>query len=250
VAFDYVISLDLDGRRCVVIGGGAEAVGRIHELLHVGARTTVISARPDPAIAALAAEQRLTLHERGHQPGDLDGAFLCIVTREEPCDTAAIWHEATAGGVLTTVLDENEHCHYAQPALVRRGDLRIAIATAGKAPALAKRLRQELEQRLGPEYGDLVDVLAEARAMAVPRQVDFDEWARRWEHALTDLDGLLDLVREGRRDEVRARVYEAVREPDPPAPVSDPRPPVDDARAVVTDIATAAADRRAEEASS
>lgn len=214
MAFDYVVSLDLAGRAAVVIGGGEEAVGRIRELLHVGAHTTVISARPEPEIVTLAERGRLTLHRRGHQPGDLDGAFLCIATREEPMDTTAIWDEATRGGVLTTVLDENEHCHYAQPALVRRGDLRIAIATAGKAPALAKRLRRRFEEQLGPEYGDLVDVLAEARALAGPREVPFEEWARRWEHALLDLDELLDLVRDGRRDEARDRVHEAVGGPD------------------------------------
>jgi precorrin-2 dehydrogenase / sirohydrochlorin ferrochelatase len=224
MAFDYVVSLDLDGRPAVVIGGGEEAVGRIRELLHVGAVTTVVSARPDPEIVALAERGRLTLHRRAHQPGDLDGAFLCIATREEPMDTVAIWDEATRGGVLTTVLDENEHCHYAQPALVRRGDLRIAIATAGKAPALAKRLRRQFEEQLGPEYGELVEVLAEARALAVPRQVSFEEWARRWEHALVDLDGLLDLVRDGRRAEARARVHDAVREPVSPDDLEETSP--------------------------
>lgn len=213
MAFDYVISLDLDGRACVVIGGGEEAVGRVQELLHAGARTTVIAARPRAEIVELSEGSRLTLHRRGYQPGDLDGAFLCIATREEPMDTTAIWDEATSRRVLTTVLDENEHCHYAQPALVKRGDLRIAVATAGRAPALAKRLRQWLEDRLGAEYGELIDVVAGARELAVPRQAPFDEWAARWERALSDLDGLAALVRAGRHDEARARVHEAVREP-------------------------------------
>jgi siroheme synthase-like protein len=127
--------------------------------------------------------------------------------------------------VLTTVRDENEHCHYAQPALVKRGDLRIAVATAGRAPALAKRLRAWLEDRLGPELGDLVEVLHEAREMALPRQASFEEWAARWERALEDVDGLAALVRSGRRDEARARVYEAIREPDAPgAAGADHRP--------------------------
>jgi precorrin-2 dehydrogenase / sirohydrochlorin ferrochelatase len=211
MAFEYVVSLDLDGRAAVVIGGGEEARGRISELLRVGAEVTVIAARPDEDIRDWARAGRLTLHERGYQPGDLEGAFLAIATREEPCDTAAIWDEATRRGVLTTVLDENEHCHYAQPALVRRGDLRIAVATAGKAPALAKRLRIRLEEQLGEEYGELVEVLAEARALALPRDVPFDEWAARWEAALEDLDGLLALVRAGGHDEARDRVHAAVR---------------------------------------
>jgi precorrin-2 dehydrogenase / sirohydrochlorin ferrochelatase len=222
MAFEYVVSLDLDGRAAVVIGGGEEARGRISELLRVGAEVTVIAARPGEDIRAWARAGRLTLHERGYEPGDLAGAFLAIATREEPMETTAIWDEATRRGVLTTVLDENEHCHYAQPALVRRGDLRIAVATAGKAPALAKRLRKQLEQQLGEEYGELVEVLAEARALAVPREVPFHEWAARWEAALDDLDGLLDLVRAGRHDEARDRVHATVRGADAPADTDAP----------------------------
>lgn len=211
MAFEYVVSLDLEGRAAVVIGGGEEARGRVAELLRVGATVTVISARAHEDILGWARRGRLTLHERGYEPGDLEGGFLAIATREEPMDTTAIWDEANRRGVLTTVLDENEHCHYAQPALVRRGDLRVAVATAGRAPALAKRLRRRLEEILGEEYGELVEVLADARDRALPRAVPFDEWAAGWEEALEDLDGLLALVREGRHEEVRDRVYAAVR---------------------------------------
>lgn len=222
MAFEYVISLDLDGRRAVVIGGGEEARGRVTELLHVGAEVTVIAARPDEQLVALASRDLLTLHHRGYQPGDLEGAFLAIATREEPMDTTAIWDEATHGGVLTTVLDENEHCHYAQPALVKRGDLRIAVATAGKAPAMAKRLRRWLEDRLGQEYGELVEVLHEARELTVPRQVPFDAWASQWERALEDIEGLAALVRAGRHDEARTRVLDALSGPTANDGAADP----------------------------
>jgi precorrin-2 dehydrogenase / sirohydrochlorin ferrochelatase len=220
MAFDYVISLDLDGRSAVVVGGGEEAVGRVRELVHVRAEVTVISARPDPELRELADAGRLTLHERPYREGDLAGAFLVIATREEPTDTDALWDEATSVGALTTVLDENEHCHYAQPALVRRGDLRIAIATAGRAPALAKRLRRHLEDLLGDEYAELIDVLADARAAAVPRNVSFDEWAARWERAMEDLEGLAALVRDGRHDEARERVLAEILDPETPAPAA------------------------------
>jgi precorrin-2 dehydrogenase / sirohydrochlorin ferrochelatase len=220
VAFDYVISLDLRGRSAVVVGGGEEAVGRVHELLHAGAEVTLVSARPEAELRGLADDGLLTLRERPYHPGDLEGAFLVIATREEPMDTDALWDEATSVGALTTVLDENEHCHFAQPALVKRGDLRIAVATAGRAPALAKRLRKRLEAQLGEEYGELIDVLADARAEAMPRPVPFGEWARRWETAMEDLDGLVGLVADGRHEEARQRVLAAIRDPGaaPPAP--------------------------------
>jgi precorrin-2 dehydrogenase / sirohydrochlorin ferrochelatase len=228
VAFDYVISLNLAGRAAVVVGGGEEAVGRVRELLHVGAEVTLISARPHDELRELAADGRVTFHERPYHHGDLAGAFLVIATREEPMDTDALWAEATAVGALTTVLDENEHCHFAQPALVKRGDLRIAVATAGRAPALAKRLRRRLEQELGEEYGALIDVLAEARAAAVPRTVSFPEWAARWERAMEDLDGLVALVREGRHDEARDRVLAHVLDDEPGRPPAPDAPGGDD----------------------
>jgi precorrin-2 dehydrogenase / sirohydrochlorin ferrochelatase len=218
MAFDYVISLDLAGRAAVVVGGGEEAVGRVRELLHVGAEVTLIAANAHPELRDLAAADAVTFHERPYRHGDLAGAFLVIATREEPMDTDALWAEATGVGALTTVLDENEHCHFAQPALVKRGDLRIAIATAGRAPALAKRLRKHLEAELGEEYAELVDVLADARAAAVPRTVPFDVWAARWERAVEDLEGLVALVREGRHDEARERVLAEVRDAEPGAP--------------------------------
>jgi precorrin-2 dehydrogenase / sirohydrochlorin ferrochelatase len=220
VAFDYVISLDLAGRRAVVVGGGEEAVGRVRELLHARAEVTLIAARPEAELRELADAGRLTFHERPYHHGDLAGAFLVVATREEPMDTDALWEEATSVGALTTVLDENEHCHFAQPALVRRGDLRVAVATAGRAPALAKRLRKRLEAQLGEEYGELIDVLADARAEAMPRPVPFDEWARRWETAMEDLDGLVGLVADGRYEEARERVLAAIR--DPGAGATDP----------------------------
>lgn len=224
MAFEYVISLDLDGRPCVVVGGGAEACGRVDELLHAGAEVTVVAARPHERLTALDQQGRLTLHRRGFSPGDLAGAFLAIATREEPMDTTAIWQEASTRGVLTTVLDENEHCHYAQPALVRRGDLRIAVATAGRAPALAKRLRRWLEDRIGDEYGELVEVLAQARDLAMPREVEFDAWASQWEAALTDIEGLAELVRFGRHDEARERVLAAIAAPAPGAAYTEEMP--------------------------
>ena len=112
--------------------------------------------------------------------------------------------------MLASVLDDLDHADFAAPALVRSGSLRIAIATAGRAPALAKRLRRHLEETLGDTAGALVDALAEARARAGARDVPFDVWAARWECALHDLDGLLDMVRAGRVEELVERTVDIV----------------------------------------
>lgn len=201
--FQYVISLDLDGRLAVVVGGGAVAASRVADLRDSGARVRVVAASPGDDLAALVAtDEHVELLPRAYTPGDLDGARIAIATGEDDLDVEAFWAESRATGTLASVLDDLDHCDFAAPSLVRAGSLRIAIATAGRAPALARRLREHLEATLGDAAGELVDALAEARDRAGPREVDFATWAGRWEVALADLDGLLALVRAGRTDEV------------------------------------------------
>lgn len=213
MSFSLTVTLAVTGRRAVVVGGGPEAVARVDELRHGDAEVVVLSPAPAPALAAHAAAGRLVLHRRGWRPGDLAGAFVAYVTREDPTPVAAVWAEAERERVLLSTLDDVPHCHFATPSVLRRGDLAVTIATAGRAPALAKRLRRRLEAELGAEYHDLVDVLAAARRSSLPRTVPFATWAARWEQALDDLDGLLALVRDGRPEAAHDRVVAALRGP-------------------------------------
>lgn len=213
MTFSLTVTLDVTDRPAVVVGGGPEAVDRAESLLHGGARVTAVTPAPDPRLVALADAGRVTLHRRGYRQGDLAGAFVAYVTREDPTPVETAWDEATRERVLLSTLDDVPRCHFATPALVRRGDLAVTIATAGRAPALAKRLRRHLEDELGPELGDLVDVLDAARQACVPRSVPFAEWAARWEVALADLDGLVDAIRDDRADEVRAEVERVLTTP-------------------------------------
>ena len=210
MSFTLTVTLDVTDRPAVVVGGGEEAVVRVDALLTGRARITVVSPAPAPRLAALADDGRIVLHRRGYASGDLAGAFVAYVTREDATDVQATWAEAEAHNVLLSTLDDVPRCHFATPSVLRRGDLAITIATAGRAPALAKRLRVRLEDLLGPELGELVDVLAEARELALPRTVPFARWAARWETALEDLDGLRAQVRAGDRDGARDRVVAVV----------------------------------------
>lgn len=213
MTFSLTVSLDVDGRRAVVVGGGPEAVDRVEALIHGGAVVTVVTPDPAPALATFAADDRITLHRRGYEPGDLTGAFVAYVTREDATPVEAAWDEAERERVLLSTLDDIPRCHFATPSVMRRGDLAVTIATMGRAPALAKRLRRHLEQEFGPELGDLVDVLDAARQACLPRSVPFTEWAARWELALADLDSLLAAVRDGRSDQVRTEVERALLTP-------------------------------------
>lgn len=209
--FGYVISLDLDDRLAVVVGGGAVATSRVVDLRDAGARVRVVTPSPEPALADLAdVDDHVELRVRPWAPGDLHGASIAIATQEDPLDREGFWAESRETGTLASILDDLDHCDFAAPSLVRSGSLRIAVATAGRAPAFAKRLRRHLETTLGDTAGELVDALAEARDRAGPREVDFDTWAARWEDALADLDGLLDQVRAGRTEEVVDRTVRIV----------------------------------------
>lgn len=218
--FSLPVSLDVAGRRCVVIGGGPLAESRAAVLALAGAEVDAVPAG-------------------GYRAEALDGAFLAVLTGEDDTDPAAFFADAGARGVLANTMDDVAHCHFAFPSLVRRGAVHVAISTGGHAPALTRRLRQHLEEVLPEALGTLVEILAAARAAALPREVPFSEWARRWGAALEDLDGLLALCAEGRRDEARERVAAALRgeapAPEAPTPTDDTTARTDDAAVIVVD---------------
>jgi uroporphyrin-III C-methyltransferase/precorrin-2 dehydrogenase/sirohydrochlorin ferrochelatase len=213
MAFRYPVSLDLEGRRCVVVGGGTVAEHKVQGLLDAGAAVTVVAGAFTPALHELAARGELDLLERPYARGDLAGAFLTIAATDDGAVNAEVFAEASERKVLCNAVDDVEHCHFAASSIVRRGDLTISVSTGGKAPALAKRLRQNLAAQFGDEWGVLVEVLAQARAAALEgsggtRDVDFATWAQRWALAL---DGdLAGMVREGRAGEVSEIVRSAL----------------------------------------
>ena len=200
--FGYPVSLEVAGRPAVVIGEGAVRHGKADALLSAGARVTVIAGTPAQALARLA-DEGATVLRRSFKPGDLAGAFVCVASSSNPDVREAIFHEAEERRVLVNVMDDNPHCHFAAPAIVRRGDLVIAISTGGRSPALARRLREELEERFGPVWKDLVEVIGEVRERTLSRLPDLVERSRRWSRAL-DLEELEALIRTGRADEARA----------------------------------------------
>ena len=192
-AFAFPISLDLTGRRCVVAGAGALAREKADALRQAGADVVELPAG-------------------GFTPEELDGAFLLIVSGEDDTDAAAAFAEAERRGVLVNALDDIPHCHFAFPSVLRRGDLKLAISTNGRAPALARRIRLDLEEQLPEALDALVEACGEAREAALPRRVPFEVWASAWRAALTDLDVLLALCEQGRAHEARDRILAGVNE--------------------------------------
>jgi len=218
VAFGYPVSLEVGGRRAVVIGEEAVRVGKAEALLDAGAVVTVIAEGPARRLDAL--ERRgAEVRRRAYVSGDLSGAFLCVASADDPATAAAIHAEGRASGVLVNVMDDIPHCDFAAPALVRRGDLAIAISTGGRSPALARRLREDLERQYGPEWAELLEVVGDVRAQTLEALPDLSQRIRAWSRAL-DLEALLALVRRGRADEARGRLTAALLdEPHPPGVV-------------------------------
>ncbi|TMK31476.1 MAG: bifunctional precorrin-2 dehydrogenase/sirohydrochlorin ferrochelatase [Actinobacteria bacterium] len=181
--FAYPVFLELSGKRAVVIGAQAVAEGKAAALAAAGAEVTV-------------------LENGAWSPADLEGAFVCVAHSSDPAERDAIALAARDRGVLVNVMDDVSNCDFAAPAVVRRGDLVLAISTGGRSPALARKLREELEDRFGPEWADVVDVLLEVRKETLALLPDLPERSRRWSGAL-DLEEAATLVASGRRDELK-----------------------------------------------
>lgn len=178
----FPMFVKLDGQPCVVVGAGRIAEQKISALLASGARVIVIAPRAADSIQSAAAAGRLTWLEREFNPSDLDGKVLVVAATGDRSINEEVYHEASSRHVLCNAVDELEHCHFYYPAVVRRGDLQIAISTAGHSPALAQRLRRELETLFGPEYGDLLGWLGRVRAMLFRRDMEPQARTRTLHH--------------------------------------------------------------------
>ncbi|MFZ5861498.1 MAG: precorrin-2 dehydrogenase/sirohydrochlorin ferrochelatase family protein [Nitrospirota bacterium] len=159
----YPAMLNLEDRAVVVIGGGVIATRKVAELLASGARVTVISPTVSPRVARWAREGRLRLRRRAYRSGDLKGSRLAVAATSDPGEQTRIAQEAQTTLTWVNVVDQPEHCDFVAPAVVRRGDLTIAVSTGGHNPALARWLKQELAATVGPEYGRLTALLAAVR---------------------------------------------------------------------------------------
>ena len=212
MAFGYPVLLELAGRRAVVIGELAVEAGKVEGLLAAGAEVTVVAKGPEAALARLDDDPGVVVHRRGYGgPADLAGAVLCVAHAPEPRVRAAVAADARAAGVLVNVMDDVPNCDFAAPAIVRRGDLVVAVGTGGRAPALASRLRAELGERFGPEWTELVDLVGRVRTATLPHLPDLEDRSRRWRAAL-DLEELEGLVRAGRGELAAARLRDRLLE--------------------------------------
>jgi precorrin-2 dehydrogenase / sirohydrochlorin ferrochelatase len=155
--------LKLDGRPVLVVGAGKVGQPKIEGLLATGASISVVALEVGQACQDWARTGAISLHQRAFCPADLDGVFLTVVATASRDLNELVFNEAQRRGVLCNVVDVPGQCDFFYPALVRRGDLQIAISTAGQSPSLAQRIRQQLERQFGPNYAQWVEELGETR---------------------------------------------------------------------------------------
>ena len=159
----FPLFVKLEGRRVVVVGGGEIATSKMEGLLQAGANVVVVSPALNAQLMALVRENKIAWREKEFSPADLQDAFLAIAATSVPSVNETVYRAADARGLLCNAVDDIENCHFYYGAVVQRGDLQIAISTNGKSPALAQRLRKELEAQFGAEYENWIEWLGAAR---------------------------------------------------------------------------------------
>jgi precorrin-2 dehydrogenase / sirohydrochlorin ferrochelatase len=193
----------------MVVGGGGVAARKVEALLEADAQVRVISPVLVEGLQQLVDTGKIAHTPRRYQHGDLEGAFLAIAATDDPLVNQAVWAEANERGCLVNIVDDPEHSNFFLPAILKRGELNIAISTGGSSPALARRLREHLEKIIEPEYGVLAEILAELRPEIM---ASFPVGQARQQAALRVVDAdILQIIQNHGRDAALTYAREQLR---------------------------------------
>lgn len=187
------IFLKLRGRRVLVVGGGNVAEAKIESLLLSEADVVIVAPELNANLSELLRAGKIAWRQKSFDPSDLDGIFLVIAATNVPEVNHLVYRLAEERSILCNAVDDPEFCHFYYGAVVRRGPLQIAISTDGLSPALAQRLRRELEQQFGPEYEAWLEYLGAMRDLI--RASTADEQSRKEQlHKLVEPAAFADFV--------------------------------------------------------
>ena len=190
----YPVFLNISGKRCVVVGGGQVARRKVKALLEHGASVEVISPDLCFELKQLVESRTINVRNREYQAGDLKDAFVVIGATSDSETNIKVAAEAQENGLLVNVADDARSSNFVFSSYLRRGDVTVAVSTAGRSPALARRIRTKLEKDFGDEYASLAILVDEVRAEVKRQGIKVN--GNSWQEAL-DLDLLVDLVRRG-----------------------------------------------------
>jgi siroheme synthase-like protein len=207
----YIACLRLEGRRCLVVGGGEVGLEKVEGLLACGAAVTLVAPSVHDALAELAAEGSIVWERREYRRSDLDGSFLVIAATDDSEVNIAVHEHAEERAMLVNVVDVPPLCNFILPAIVRSGPLAIAISTAGASPALAKRMKREIAALFGDEYARLAVILNDARGWAKATLPTFQDRRAFFDSIVGGEPDPIELLRAGDEAAVAALIEDAKR---------------------------------------
>ncbi len=205
----YIACLRLQGRPCLVVGGGRIGLEKIEGLLACDGDVVCVAPAACEGVRALAAEGSIAWRRREFEPADLDGKLIAIAATDEAEVNIAVSEAAEARAMLVNVVDVPSLCNFILPAIVRSGPLAIAVSTAGASPALAKRMRAEIAELFGDAYAELAVTLNEERAWAKATLPTYQDRKAFFEGVVGGDPDPVELLRAGRRDELAALIAAA-----------------------------------------
>jgi precorrin-2 dehydrogenase len=198
----YPVHLDIQGRKCLVVGGGAVGTRKVETLLACGAQVTVVSPAASEALCVQAAKGAITLRRRDYTSEDLAGMFLVIGATDDETLNRRISADAERRQILCNIADRPEVCNFILPSILQRGDLTITVSTSGKSPAFAKKLRRSLADQYGQEYAAFLDLMGAIRQRLLA-QAHAPEAHKPLFEALIDSE-LPALIRANQHDAINA----------------------------------------------
>ena len=204
----YPIMLNIQGKKCVVIGGGNVALRKVRMLLDCGANVTVVSPKPHLGMAKLSEKKAIHLIHRNYKVGDLMDATIAIACTDVREINRTVAHEAKELGIFVNVVDDPRLSSFILPSFFRRGNLTIAVSSAGTSPALARKIRTHLGKSFGEEYATLLSLVSEVRSALKERGCAVD--GETWQEVL-DLNPLMRLVKAGQREKAKTFLLNKIK---------------------------------------
>ena len=201
----YPIHLDIKNRNCLVVGGGAVGTRKVNTLLECSARVSVVSPEPSQQLTKMAAAGSIVLKQRAYRSADLKDTFLVIGATDDENLNQQISSDAALSNILCNIADRPEACNFILPSIVRRGDLVITISTSGQSPALAKKLRQNLEIQFGQEYAQFLLLMGAIRKKLLS-QTHEPEAHKSLFNKLID-SNLIQLMQSNKTEEINSLLY-------------------------------------------
>jgi precorrin-2 dehydrogenase/sirohydrochlorin ferrochelatase len=207
----YIACLRLQGRRCLVVGGGDVGLEKVDGLLVCDAEVTVVAPEAHPALVELALEGSIRWERRDFEPSDLDQCLIAIAATDDTDVNIRVFEAAEKRAMLINVVDVPPLCNFILPAIVRTGPLAVAISTAGASPALAKRMKREIAELFGEPYAALAVMLNDARGWAKATLPTYQDRKQFFESIVNGQPDPIELLRAGEVAQVRDLIESAQR---------------------------------------